>query len=69
MFFVEDLHSILAYTSANLVLTKGIWLKVAIQDDQVYVRVVKHPKKVSILFLEKKIKIFTAHCSEYSCYS
>ena len=43
----------LAFILANLVLTKGICLKLAIEDGQVDIREMQQPQKVSILSLEK----------------
>ena len=50
MIFIDAICWILANILAYLVLTEGIWLKVAIQDFQVYIGVAQQPQKVSIEF-------------------
>ena len=54
MSFVEALYGILAYMSVKLVLTKGLRLKIAIQDaSQVYIKKLQKLYKVNVLLLAK----------------
>ena len=63
MSFAEVLCGMLAYISGKLVLAKGIWFEVSVEDSQVDIREAQYPQKVKRLFLAKQSYGFMADCS------